>query len=226
MTRLAETDPIAFLEACLRRYDREVKGYHCILHKQERLEGTLQPSEEIACDFREEPFSVLMEWKKGAGLAQRTLFVKGENKDKILVKGTGLLALAGVVERDTDSPDAKKSSRYPINEFGIKCGMERTLASWKAAQKDGALHVEYLGEVKVKEAGDRVCWKLRRTGYKAPEDGGVTESTFYYDKETWLQVGSTLKGADGQLVGEYFFNDIELNPDFKADTFTREAVGR
>ncbi len=225
MKRLAETDPVAFLEACIRRYDREVKGYHCVLYKQERLEGALQPTEEIACDFREEPFSVRMDWIKNAGLAQKTLFVKGENKDKILVKGTGLLALAGTVERDTDSPDAKKSSRYPINEFGIKCGMERTLAAWQKAQKDGALHVEFLGEVKVKEAGDRVCWKLRRTGYKGPEDiDGVTEATFYFDKETWLQVGSTLKNADGQLLGEYFFTDIELNPDFKAVTFTREGL--
>ena len=39
-----------------------------------------------------------------------------------------------------------------------------------------------------------------------------------------MQVGSTLKGADGQLLGEYFFRDIELNPEFKPDTFTREAL--
>ena len=226
MKRLAETDPVAFLEACVRRYDREVKGYRCILHKQERLEGTLQPSEEIAIQFREEPFSVLMDWREGVRLAKKTLYVKGENNDKILVKPSGLLALAGVVERDPNGDDAKKSSRYPISEFGIKFGTERTLASWKAARKDDALHIEFLGEVKVKEAGDRVCWKLHRTGYKAPEDGGVAESTFYYDKETWLQVGSTVKNSDGQILGEYWFRDIELNPDFKADTFTREAVGR
>ncbi len=79
--------------------------------------------------------------------------------------------------------------------------------------------------MKVKEAGDRVCWKLKRTDYKAPEDiDGVTDMTLYVDKETWLQVGSTLKGADGQLLGEYFFRDIELNLDFKPDTFTREAL--
>jgi hypothetical protein len=221
MKRLAETDPVAFLEACIRRYNREVKGYHCTLHKQERLDGKLQPSEEIAVDFREEPFSVLMDWKEGAQLAQKTLYVKGENKDRMLVKGTGLLAFAGVVERDTDSPDAKRSSRYSITEFGIKVGSERTLASWKQAVKDNALHVEFLGEVKVKEAGDRVCWKLRRTNYKAPEDvGGVTEGTFYFDKETWLQVGSALKCGDGEPLADYFFKDIELNPDFKADTFT------
>jgi hypothetical protein len=224
MKQLAQTEPIALLEACIRRYDREVKGYHCTLHKQERIDGVLQPSEEIACDFREEPFSVRMEWKQGAGLAEATVYAKGENKDKILVKGTGLLALAGVVERDVDGPDAKKSSRYPIDEFGIKVGMERALASWKQARKDDAIHIEFLGEVKVKEAGGRVCWKLRRTGYKAPEDNGVAESTFYYDAETWLQVGSTLKNKDGQLLGEYWFYDLQLNPDFKADTFTREGL--
>ena len=143
------------------------------------------------------------------------------------MKGTGLLALAGVVERDTDSPDAKQTSRYPITTAGLKIGMQRTLTSWRAAQKDNALHVELLGEFKVKEAGDRVCWKLRRTGYKAPEDGdGVTELTVYVDKETWIQVGSSVKNADGQLLGEYFFTDIELNPTFKPDTFTREGLAK
>jgi len=227
MTRLAETDPLAFLRACIRRYDREVTGYRCVLHKQERLNGKLQPSETIAADFREDPFSVLMDWREGAGLAKRTLYVKGENKDQILVKPAGLLALAGVVERDPLGADAKKSSRVPITEFGIKFGMEHTLGPWEAADKLNSLHVEFLGEVKAKEAGDRPCWKLHRKDYKNPEDiDGVTDAVFYFDKETWLQVGSTLKNADGQLLGEYWFRDIELNPDFKPDPFTREAVGR
>jgi hypothetical protein len=227
MPHLAQTDPVAFLEACIRRYDREVKGYHCTLHKQERLDGKLQPSEEIEAWFREDPFSVRMEWREGAKLAKKTLYVKGENKDQMLVLGTGLLAIAGVIERDPLSADAKQSSRYPITEFGIKVGMQRTLASWKKAVQDNALHIEYLGEFKVKEAGDRKCWKLRRTGYKAPEDiDGVTELTLYIDPETWLQVGSTVKGADGQVLADYFFKDIEINPDFKADTFTRAALER
>jgi hypothetical protein len=227
MKRLAETDPIAFLEICIRRYDREVKGCRCTLHKQERLEGKLQPSEVIDVQFREEPFSVLLDWREGARMAKKTLYAKGENKDRVLVKPAGLLAIAGVVERDPNGEDARKGSRVPITDFGIEIGTEHTLGSWKKAQAQNALHVEYLGEMKVKEAGDRVCWKLRRTRFKAPEDiDGVTDLTIYVDKETWLQVGSTLKGADGQLLGEYFFRDIELNPEFKPGAFTREAVAR
>jgi hypothetical protein len=227
MKGLAETDPVAFLEACIRRYDREVKGYHCTLHKQERLEGKLQPSEVIDVDFREKPFSVLMGWREGARLAKKTLYVKGENNDKILVKPAGLLAIAGVVERDTNGEDARKGSRLPITNFGIEIGTIHTWESWKRALAQNALHVEYQGEMKVKEAGGRVCWKLHRTHFKTPEDvDGVTDLTIYVDKENWLQVGSTLKGAEGQLLGEYFFSDIELNPKFPVGTFTREAVAR
>ena len=62
--------------------------------------------------------------------------------------------------------------------------------------------------------------------YKAAEEDGIADSVFYFDKDTWLQVGSTLKNADGQLVGEYWFYDIQLNPDFKPDPFTRENLAR
>ncbi len=227
MKGLAQSNPIAFLEACIRRYDREVKGYRCIMHKQERLEGKLQPSEVIDAQFREKPFSVLMDWREGARLVKKALYIKDENKGMILVKPAGLLSIAGVVERDPNGEDARKGSRVPITEFGMEISAERTLASWQKAQAQNALHVEYQGEMKVKEAGGRVCWKLHRTHFKAPEDvDGVTDLTIYVDKETWMQVGSTLKGADGQLLGEYFFRDIELNPEFKPGTFTREAVAR
>jgi hypothetical protein len=227
LVRLARTDPVAFVEACLRRCGREVKGYRCTLQKQERLGGKLQRSEVMDVAFRENPFSVLLDWQEGARLAQRVLYVRGENGDQLLVRPAGWRGkLVSVVTRDPEGPEARESGRYPVPEFGIKVGTERTLAAWKAARKAGALHVEYLGEKKVPEAGDCVCYVLRRTGYARPEEGGVTEATLYYDKETWLQVGSVLKGEEGKLVGEYFFRDVRLNPAFDAEAFTRAALTR
>jgi hypothetical protein len=224
MEKLARTDPVAFLENCLRRYDREVKGYRATLQKQERIGGTLQSTEVIDVAFREEPFSVLMKWRKGTRLAQKTLFVKGEYDDQLQVLPSGILSLAGVVPRDPNGADARQSSRYTITEFGLKIGTQRTLAAFEAAKKDKGLHVEYLGKKKIKEAGGRLCWVLRRDRYKKPEVDGVTGLTFYVDVETWLQVGSTLKGAGNRLIGEYFFRDIVLNPDFDKGTFSREAL--
>jgi len=227
MEQLAREDPIAFLENTLRRYKREVKSYSVTFHKQERIDGKLQKKELIEACFREEPHSVYFRWTEGARKAERALYVAGENNGKMLARPEGALArklVGDIVERDVDGADARQSSRYPLSEFGLKTVALRTLASWKAAKEKDALHIEFLGEVKVAEAGDRLCYKFRRTRYQKPEEDGITELTAYIDKETWLQVGTVLKGKDGELIAEYYFRDIKLNPEFKEKQFTREAL--
>jgi hypothetical protein len=224
MEELAKKNPIAFLKYCIRRYDYTVKGYEFTFKKQERIGEKLQPTETIAVKFREEPFSVLFEWLKGERLAKKTLFVRGENKNQLLVKPAGVLAVAGIVERDPEGDDAKKSGRYPLPEFGLKIGSLRTLAALEAARKNETLTIEYAGVKKIKEVGDRECYVLKRPKYAKAEEDGIMSATFYFDKETWLQVGSTLKNGDGELIAEYWFTDIKLNPEFKPDTFTRKAL--
>jgi hypothetical protein len=223
MERLARTRPIEFLEDCIRSYDRTVKGYTCTLQKQERLGGKLQHSEVIEAAFREQPFSVSLHWLEGARKADSVVYVEGENGGMMLVRPVGLFR-SFVVQRDPEGEEARQSGRYTVKQFGIKAAMERTLASWKKAQEKGELHVECLGDVRVKEAGNRLCLALHRTDYARPEEDGVSDLTVYYDKETWLQVGSVLKGEEGKVIGAYYFRDIHLNPDFKPDQFTRDGL--
>src|SRR5262249_50680077 len=145
---------------------------------------------------------------------------------KMLARPAGKVArmvVGDVVSRDPEGKEARQSSRYTIKEFGMKKGALRTLAAWKAARDKNALHVEFLGERKVKELGDRPCWVLRRT-YDKPEEDGVTELTIYIDKEMWLQAGSVLKGEGGKLIGEYLFRDVRLNPEVKPEQFQRGAL--
>jgi hypothetical protein len=227
MERLAKNDPIAFLKECIRRYDREVKGYTATLRKQERIEGVIRDSEVIDLAFREQPFSVLMRWKEGARRAAAVLYVKGENHDKLMVRPAGVFSFAGIVPRDPNGKDAKQGGRYPLTEFGIKIGTQRTLASWERANAANALHVRYLGVKRIKEVGDRPCWVLKRTDYAAPEeDDRITGLTIYVDKVSWLQVGTSIKGEGGQFIGDYYFRDIKINPDFPANTFTIDALKR
>jgi hypothetical protein len=227
LERLVGTDPIAFMRGCIRRYDRDVKGYRCTFVKQERLGGKLQRSEVVDVSFRDYPFSVLFNWREGARLAAKVLYVKGQNDDQLVVKPAGWRGrLVSSVLREPEGAEAKESSRYPMTQFGIKKGMVRAAAAWGAAQKEGSLKYEHRGKRKIAEAGDRVCHILHRSAYRVPEEDGITEATLYYDAETWLQVGSTLKGAEGQLIGDYWFRDIVLNPNFAADTFTREGLAK
>jgi hypothetical protein len=224
MERLARTRPVEFLEACLSRYDRAVKGYTCVLQKQERIGGKLQRSEVIETAFREQPFSVSLHWLEGARKADAVAYVEGENGGNMLARPALGLLRSLVVQRDPEGEEARQSGRYTVKQFGIKKGTERTLKSWTAAQGKGELHVECQGDVRVKEAGDRLCLALHRGDYARPEDDGVTELTVYYDKDTWLQVGSVLKGEEGKVIGAYYFRDVRLNADFKPDQFTREGL--
>jgi hypothetical protein len=215
-------DPITFLEKCLEKYDRTVKtGYTLVLRKQERIDGKLHPLERIEVWFKDAPHSVFFKWLEGQRKARRVLYVKGENQDRMVALPT---ILPVVVTRDLDSPDAKSSGRYSIDEFGLKKAMQRVVYHWKKAREAKALYVEYEGVHRVPEVGDRPCYKLHRTRFARPEDDGVTDLTLYIDTETLLQVGSVLRGPDGELMGQYFFRDIRLDPAFRPDQFTRAAL--
>jgi hypothetical protein len=224
MERLAKEDPLQFLEACIRRYDREVKGYEATLIKQERVKGKLLPREEIRVWFRDKPFSTLMKWPKDPRPAQATLYVKGENGDLMLALPTGLAALTGPISIDPKGTLAMQTARYPITESDMKAGMVSSRAYWIAARDKKALHVEYLGVKKIFELGDRPCYVLKRKPYARPEADGITEAVFYFDQETWMQTGSILKNAEGELIGEYFFRDVKLNPKFPKDLFTKKSL--
>jgi hypothetical protein len=227
MERLCRADPVAFLQTCIHRYDRKVEGFTAVMQKREYIDDKLQRQEVLDVAVKEKPFSVYLEWTEGARLAERTLYVEGENKGKMLARPKGFLArkvVGNIVTRDPEGSDAKKSGRYPITQFGIRKGMQRTLESWEAAQKKGELHIERLGEVKVAEAGDRVCLGLKRVKYARPENDGVMGLTIYIDKETWLLAGTVLVDKDGDLIGAYYFRDVKLNPKFKPDQFTEEAL--
>ena len=81
-----------------------------------------------------------------------------------------------------------------------------------------------MGESKVIESDQRICFKLKRT-YAQPEIDGAQELTLYVDRENFLPVGIVLKGkvdqatGNRELLGEYFFRDLRLNPQLSADQF-------
>src|SRR5579884_791110 len=183
MEKLAATDPLAFLENCVRRYEQEVKGYSATLAKHERIGGTLYPPEVLEVRFREQPFSVWLHWLKGERRAKKALYVAGANDNKIIVLPAGLagtLLFGKTIRLDVNSATARASGRYTLDQFGIQKGTLRTLAGWQAAQKHGALHVEYLGQKKIEAVGGRRCYCLHRT-YDRPDPNGADDLILYID---------------------------------------------
>src|SRR5258708_8921557 len=81
MEVLAKENPVAFLENCLIRYNREVKGYSLTMQKHARLDGKLEKTEIIEVHYRHGPakdgHSVFLRWLEGARLAARVLYIDG-----------------------------------------------------------------------------------------------------------------------------------------------------
>lgn len=223
---LLRRDPIAFLEQVLARMEQEVTSYRVLLIKQERLAGKLEGIEQIDCWFQRKPLRVRMDWKQGARLARRTLYVEGEHEGQMLVQPAGWRALAGIVQRDPEGPEARKTARYPITEFGIEAGSRRTLRAWKAARDRGELHFQYMGTKAIPELDDQICWVLQREERAGVDAEGITSSTFYFETTRGLQLGSVLRDAEGQLVGRYYFRNLELHPTFSEEIFTRQGLRR
>jgi len=234
MAKLAAEEPIAFLENCLRRNEREVQGFQLVLLKQERIDNNLEKKEVIDVWFKVKPHSVFLKWREGARRAWKVLYVEGENqvdgKSMLIAKPHGpFTSFINSIVIDPNSRNAKSSGRYPLPEFGMKKGLLRTLASWEQAKKEGGLFVQYEGIQKIPELGGRTCYVLRRSRYKEPEGPDkVTEQVLFVDLEHWLLVGTVLKHRDDQnvdhLVASYFFRDIQLNPKFAEDQFTKKRI--
>ncbi|MFN4260684.1 MAG: DUF1571 domain-containing protein [Gemmataceae bacterium] len=226
MERLARVQPLAFVAQALRRYQREVHGYSLTFHKREFRHGKLQPLEIIHVHFREQPYSVYFHWQQGTQLADRVLYVEGENHGKLLAhpqSAVARLVVGSVVAKDPDSPEAQQSGRYTIKDFGLQKGALRTLNSWKYDRETHGLTVRYLGIQRLQEVGDRPCFVFRGD-FQNPVRDDITVATIYFDVETWLQIGTVLQRRDGQLVGAYYFRDIRLNPDFDDQQFTAAAL--
>jgi hypothetical protein len=136
----------------------------------------------------------------------------------------GWRRIVGIQARAVDSPDAMKTSRFPITEFGLKKGAQAALTPWKKAKKRGDLKVIYGGVKRIHELKGRPAWEMKRVNYPEPEDDGVTEATFYFDTKTWLMTGTILRGEDHKLIATYYFTDIVLNPDLREDEFSRKSL--
>ena len=224
------THPVAFLEACLKRYDdKKIQGYSLIFQKQERIDGELKREEVVIVRFREMPYSVYFFWNQPANRDVRSaLYVEGDNKGSDGKSRVKVYTSFGFkLDKAPDGAEARTYSRYAMNTFGLRQTMQRTLDSWKEAQAENTLGVEYLGQEVVQEVGGRKCYKFLRPRYARPEgDDGVSKLIIFIDCETLFQVGSIVFGRDGEKLGFYYFRDIELNPAYPPEQFTSAALGK
>ncbi|HSQ54746.1 MAG TPA: hypothetical protein VLM40_03295 [Gemmata sp.] len=183
---LAASDPVKMYDACLKRFQREVKGgFRATLIKRERVHGEPKPPEDppeevIRLAVRgdvpdsetgKSQIEVSMKWQSGprkdflGSEIWATLYSERPGKD-----GTGGAVVTwrphALIRPVTPVPVngslAQGQSRYCIRDAGHYGGMHRTFLAWENRRKAGTLKTEYLGKQVIEKVGGRLCYVVRR----------------------------------------------------------------
>lgn len=218
---VAREDPFELLHLALERYEQSVRSYRCTFIRQERINGQLRPAETMRVLFRDEPFSVRMEWVEDPRPAQVVLYVEGRwtGQDGEALAWVRPNPLAALLVPQLQVPihgvRAAQMSRRSIDQFGFANILRLILQYAELADQRGELTMRYLGK---KEVGGRLCYVLERI---LPYDPAAGEDNEYPDRrliicldaELLLPVVCLSYADDAQevLLGSYIFRDIELN---------------
>lgn len=229
LEELCQQDPVAALNAVWAKHRATVESYRCQFIKRERIKGKLRDRETIAVDFQESPFAVKMKWLSGIGRAEAMLYSQGENDNKLLIIPSNPTAKKGLAflgkpyaSRAPDGADAMEAARSPVTQFGMQNALKKMIVAWTAARDQNQLRVTYGGIVHIAMLGNRPCYELRRECV-TPEEDGLTSVTALIDTETHLLVGAILRIKD-DLLAEYYYADLKLNPKFKVDHFSAKLL--
>jgi hypothetical protein len=228
LIEFARRDPRGLLRLARERCQRETGDFSCLFVKQERINGTLKPVEEIDARYRAEPLSVFMTWRCGADQAKRALFIDSEEyvdgQGQRLARVEPAGALLRLVVSDVLVPihdaRARAASRRAIDEFGFRSTFELLERVNDLAAARHELDFQYAGEGAVDGRATVILVRhLPYTGAGGPYPDA--KLVLHLDQE-WLLPTAVYSYTDPEgheLLGSYVFTQVQLNPGLGEDDF-------
>jgi len=221
LVQLAQSDHIALLKWAMDQYDKNVQDFTVTLLKQERINGKLQKQETISVKFKDEPFSVYMQWLENAGKIDKLLYVEGQNDNQMVVHPSGLLSWIKSVKRSPQDEQVRKTSRRTCDQFGFYRSMESILSVYELAKKNQELQTVYVGQTTVL---GRPCVSIERL-LPPHAEFPYARLVMDFDAEYALPISIASYDWQGNLLSQYQFQDLKLNVGLTASAFTPQANG-
>jgi hypothetical protein len=213
-TPATQPTPVQLLNQAVQTYQR-VQDYTCIMVKQERVQGQLQPENVIEMKFRKEPFSVHMRWLGPRDFQnQEVCYIHGRNNNMMRVKAPGLLKLVGYVSIPPNDPRALEHSRHNITEAGIGNLLGRCLTDWNKEQGRNRMQVR-IGEYMF---NNQPCTRVETILTQRSQQDYCYRTVLYLDRQTrlpvrvecydWPQQGGP---PEGELLEVYSYVNMRFN---------------
>lgn len=233
-------EAIAIANEALVRIRTDIKDYKCLLVKRERVAGKLGDHEYMFAKIRNRkeedgklitPFAIYLYFVKPESVKGREcLYVEGENSGKMIAHEGGAAArLLPSVWLAPDGPIAMRGNLYPITEAGIENLIVKLIERGDRDRKRDECKLEFRENAKINGRACRIMEVVHPTR-RAYFDFNLAQ--IYIDKEYQLPVRYAAyswpqgqdhnpepKPSDNELIEEYTYMKLELNPGFEAVDF-------
>jgi hypothetical protein len=204
------------LAAAARQSFQSVKDYTCLLIKQERINGRLEPENVMETKIRNQPFSVYLRWLgPKAVIGQEAAFVAGRNNNMMRVHATGFKGAFGFLSIAPNDPRVMEHSRHTITEAGLGNLIGRLNTCWELDRQQNTAQVRIADYEYDKRRCTRV--EIIRPG-QSTGPCSFYRSVAYFDKETHLPVRVELYdwprtggSPEGDIVESYSYVNMRFN---------------
>jgi len=211
---LAE-EPLALVARMEASYAR-VRDYTAIFKKTEQVEGVLLDREVIQLKYQR-PFRVYLRWLAGPKEGREVLYVDGANGNRLLVADPSGLRRFFTLVLDPRDQRAMRENRHPITDIGIGKLIELISENARRAWARAELRLIDRG---AGEEGGRPVWRYEAV---LPDDPGkgyfCARFRLAVDRELELPVRAWIHGWDGNLLGDYAYADLRVNPELAPEEF-------
>lgn len=191
---------------------KKVRDYSALFSKREQL-GKKLTRQVMETKIRHEPFSVYFRYRD-PDPGREVIFVKGANRDRLLIHEEGIKAIAGTVALPMNDPQVTRENRYPITMVGMSALLETIAAQWEEETKYGDVKVQFYDQAKL---GEIDCLVAESSHSQQRKEFRFQMTRLYFDKSNNLpiraeQYGWPKKsGEQPPLVEEYTYSNIQLN---------------
>jgi outer membrane lipoprotein-sorting protein len=176
----------------------QVSDYTCLFHRTELIEDRLVAEKNSVFRFKK-PKSIYLRITEGKNKGVVTVYIEGQNKDKMVVRPKGILGVLKL-KLDPEGERAMEDSRHSIRDAGIGHILQLVEDNYKKWKSTGRGTITYLGEHDLPEGRSHAV-----NGYY----GHVIDIRF--DSESYLPVKIKVLDWEDRLIEEYEYTNIKLN---------------
>jgi hypothetical protein len=203
----SKADSAALLARAETRLDG-MKSYNVQISRLERVNGQLQPEEDILLSIRRDPKAVRLEWSSGPNKGREVIYSTTIDPRLIFVHMPAGAIPLPVMKIPVDSPLVMRNSRHAITEAGFDTILEnlRKATAPKGQKGSTSAQLSYRGLEKA--AGlDRPCHHFVRKSTSGDE------WNVYLDPSSMLPRMVFAEDSRHELIERYIYRDIHENPD-------------